>query len=110
MNVATSERTVAPALPATTETAPISNLAAVFEEQHFRARIFSKVKANRPVTPLMVLEDTATRTPAMDLVDARMTTCIEFAPRFDEDGAPNFLHQQLFQRDAFVFDKCHNTF
>src|ERR1043166_6234549 len=82
----------------------VSRLTAIFEEQHFRSRVAAKVKANRAVAADVVLQHTATRAPAVHLVDAEMISKVELAPGLDENGAPGLFFEQRFQRRSRILE------
>ena len=62
-------------------------------------------KADGAVASDFVFWHAATGATTMDLVNAMFLSEIEFAPRFDEDGALAPVHKEFLQRGAFVIDK-----
>ena len=69
------------------------SLPAVFEEQHFRGRVVSKIKANSSIASLVVQRHAAACTPAMDLMNPEMIARVEYAHASTKTERPIFLRQ-----------------
>jgi len=82
-------------------------LAAVFEQEELCARFLGEVKADRAVAGDQVARDAATGAHAVDLVNAYMRADVEFAPRFDKNGALRFVGEEELQGGARVFHIGH---
>jgi len=52
--------------------------------------------------PDVVVQHTATRAPAVDLVEPELAPNVKLTPGLDEDGAAGFLSEQGFERGTFV--------
>jgi len=81
-------------------------LAAILEEKQLSGS-FGKVKANGAIAANQIAGDTATRSHAVDLMNANVSADVKLAPRFDEHRALCLIREENFQSWAFVFDVAH---